>query len=591
MTLLLALLSPAFAQTTPTAPTVAGGDVPDINAQYFRPALDSTRTFWVDESTVAEQLFAPKLLLSYTDKPLVYTFDTGERVPLVGGVAQADLILSFSYDRFRLGVDVPIYLAADGVAASGETAIGDIAFDGKVMLLPEDDAPLGLALGGRVFLPTSGSQNALAAPNTGWEISAIADKRVLDDKGLLAANVGFRGGPQAELENITVDDYLTWRAGVAYDVLTALAFSGELVGSYNLRGGQEDSALPMEAMLGAHLLSDDVNIRLGAGAGLTPGIGAPDWRVVLGVDFPLVNPDPDTDGDGLSDSIDECPTEPEDIDTVLDDDGCPDAPTPVTVKVVDADGKTIDGASIELPAEGPLEPGTYTAKATADGYRPGEATFEVAPAEEAKTITLPLELITGTVSVKVIDAAGEPVEAEILLAGKEVAKAADWTGPSVPGEVYVVARTQGYKIANETITVEADGQVDVVLTLEPSKADLVGDRIDIRDSVYFDTGKASIQERSFELLDEVASLLDAHPELTKMRVEGHTDSRGSASSNKTLSQKRADSVKQYLVDKGIEEVRLSAVGFGEEKPLDEAKTSAAYEKNRRVDFFVEERAD
>ncbi len=588
MTLLLALLSPAFAQTTPT---VAGGDAPDINAQYFRPALDSTRTFWVDESTVAEQLFAPKLLLSYTDKPLVYTFDTGEQVPLVGGVAQADLMLSFSYDRFRLGVDVPIYLAADGVGASGETAIGDIAFDGKVMLLPESDAPLGLALGGRVFLPTAGSQNALGAPNTGWEFSAIADKRVLDDKGLLAANVGFRGGPKAELENITVDDYLTWRAGVAYDVLTALAFSGELVGSYNLRGGQEDSALPMEAMLGAHLLSDDVNIRLGAGAGLTPGIGAPDWRVVLGVDFPLENPDPDTDGDGLSDSIDECPTEPEDVDTVLDDDGCPDAPTPVTVNVVDADGKTIDDATIELPAESPLEPGTYTAKATADGYRPGEAIFEVGPAEEAKTITLPLELITGTVSVKVIDAAGEPVEAEILLAGKEVAKATDWTGPSVPGEVHVVARTQGYKIANQTIDVEADGQVDVVLTLEPSKADLVGDRIDIRDSVYFDTGKAKIQERSFELLDEVASLLDAHPELTKMRIEGHTDSRGSASSNKTLSQKRADSVKQYLVEKGIEEVRLSAVGFGEEKPLDEAKTSAAYEKNRRVDFFVEERAD
>lgn len=102
MTLLLSLLTPALGQT------VAAGAVPDLNAQYFRPSLDSTRTFWVDESTVSEASFAPKLLLHYTDKPLVYAYDTGESVPLVRGVAQADLMLSANLDRFRLGVDVPV---------------------------------------------------------------------------------------------------------------------------------------------------------------------------------------------------------------------------------------------------------------------------------------------------------------------------------------------------------------------------------------------------------------------------------------------------------------------------------------------------
>ncbi len=480
---------------------------------------------------------------------------------------------------------------ADGVGASGEAALGDLAVDGKVMLLEEADGPLGVAVDGRLSLPTSTSANALGSPNVGWELSAVADERFADDRALVAANVGVRGGPQQALENITVDDYLTWRAGAAYDVVPRAALSAELVGSYNLKGGQADAALPIEAMLGAHLLSDDVNLRLGAGAGLTSGIGAPNWRVVLGVDFPVKNPDPDTDGDGFSDSIDACPAEPEDFDTVLDDDGCPDAPTPITVQVVDADGKPIEGATFVLPAEGPLEPGSYVVSARADGYRPAELAFEVAPAEAAKTLTVPLELVTGTLTVKVVDEGGAPLEADILLHGKVVAKGSEWTGPSVPGEAVVLARLQGYKITKDTVTVAADAVSEATLVLHPSQADLVGDRIDIRDSVYFDTGKASIQERSHGLLDEVASLLDAHPELQKLRIEGHTDSRGSATSNKTLSQARADAVLAYLVGKGVATERLVAVGYGEEKPLDPRNVAEAWEKNRRVDFFVEERSD
>jgi len=587
MLTLLALLMPAMAQTTtpPTGPTVAS---PDLNAQYFRPSLDSTRTFWVDESQVAEQLFAPKLLLHYTNRPLVYAPDVGDDIPIVGGVAQADLMMSASYDRFRLGVDVPIYLVADGIAASGETGLGDLSIDGKARL-SDTEWPVGLALSGRVYLPTATVDNALGSPNTGWEVSTILDKRFLDDKALVAANVGIRGGPRQDLETITVDDYLTWRAGAAYDLKDWVALSGELVGGYNLAGGDE-RAVPLEAMLGAHVLSDDVNIRIGGGAGLTPGIGAPDYRVVLGIDFPLVDPDPDTDGDGLTDSMDDCPNEPEDIDTVLDDDGCPDLPTPLTVEVVDARGRPIEGASVERP-EGDLEPGTYTVKVSAEGYHPKEASFDVAPAEAAKTVTVPLELVMGTLSVTVKDTDGQPIEASIRMRGKELARAADWSGDVVPGKGPLVAEAQGYKLVRQMLDIEAGGETTVALVLEPSKADLVGDRIDIRDSVYFDSGKASIQERSHELLDEVAGLLEGHPEITRMRIEGHTDSRGSASFNKTLSQERADSVRQYLMDKGVDGARLVAIGYGEDKPLDEAKTAAAYEKNRRVDFFVDERTD
>ena len=85
-------------------------------------------------------------------------------------------------------------------------------------------------------------------------------------------------------------------------------------------------------------------------------------------------------------------------------------------------------------------------------------------------------------------------------------------------------------------------------------------------------------------------LLD-HPEIELVRIEGHTDSRGSEASNQSLSDKRAASVRKYLIDKGVEEARLNSIGYGESKPVDPREVPEAWEKNRRVDFFIEKRAD
>ena len=136
-----------------------------------------------------------------------------------------------------------------------------------------------------------------------------------------------------------------------------------------------------------------------------------------------------------------------------------------------------------------------------------------------------------------------------------------------------------------------DGEATLVLTLLPSKVELKAERIDIKDSVYFETAKAVIKEESFELLNEVAQILIDHPELLLIRIEGHTDSRGNNAYNKDLSQRRADSVRTYLIEKGVAEDRLQSVGYGEEKPLVKEENAAAWEKNRRVDFFVEKRSD
>ena len=73
----------------------------------------------------------------------------------------------------------------------------------------------------------------------------------------------------------------------------------------------------------------------------------------------------------------------------------------------------------------------------------------------------------------------------------------------------------------------------------------------ILDVVYFETGKAKIKSRSHKLLDNVAAVMSKHPEIKRIRVEGHTDDKGDDAYNKDLSQKRAESVRAYLVGKGI----------------------------------------
>jgi len=113
--------------------------------------------------------------------------------------------------------------------------------------------------------------------------------------------------------------------------------------------------------------------------------------------------------------------------------------------------------------------------------------------------------------------------------------------------------------------------------------------IELHEKVYFDFGKASIQRRSNPLLDQVAATLKQYPEIKKLRVEGHTDNKGSREYNQDLSQRRAQSVVDYLIGKGIESERLIAKGFGMEKPITSNKSEESRSKNRRVEMIILER--
>ena len=110
-------------------------------------------------------------------------------------------------------------------------------------------------------------------------------------------------------------------------------------------------------------------------------------------------------------------------------------------------------------------------------------------------------------------------------------------------------------------------------------------KIELKQKIFFETDKAVIMARSFSLLSEIANVLHTRPAM-RVRIEGHTDSRGAKSYNLSLSQARADAVRHYLVGMGIAAERLETRGFGSEQPIETNKTAAGREKNRRVELVI-----
>ncbi|MDP3816883.1 OmpA family protein [Pseudomonas sp.] len=101
--------------------------------------------------------------------------------------------------------------------------------------------------------------------------------------------------------------------------------------------------------------------------------------------------------------------------------------------------------------------------------------------------------------------------------------------------------------------------------------------------INFDTGKAELKADGQATVAEIVSMLKAAPAL-RLAIEGHTDSQGQAAANKVLSEQRAQSVMQALVATGIEAQRLSAAGFGQERPVADNRSEEGRAKNRRVEL-------
>jgi outer membrane protein OmpA-like peptidoglycan-associated protein len=112
-------------------------------------------------------------------------------------------------------------------------------------------------------------------------------------------------------------------------------------------------------------------------------------------------------------------------------------------------------------------------------------------------------------------------------------------------------------------------------------------KLDVPSDVSFDVGRAAIKPNFAPVLNQFAASLNQHPE-SNVTIIGHTDNTGSDAINNPLSVDRADSVRDYLVGKGVARTRILTEGHGAREPVADNSTQAGRDKNRRVEIYVAE---
>lgn len=114
-------------------------------------------------------------------------------------------------------------------------------------------------------------------------------------------------------------------------------------------------------------------------------------------------------------------------------------------------------------------------------------------------------------------------------------------------------------------------------------------KVTVKNEVLFDFNSSALRSASRSSLREMSDVFQKYPDTT-IRVEGHTDSVGSASYNERLSERRADSVARYLETLGVRSSRIDAIGFGESQPRASNSTASGRQLNRRVEIHIKANA-
>jgi len=109
--------------------------------------------------------------------------------------------------------------------------------------------------------------------------------------------------------------------------------------------------------------------------------------------------------------------------------------------------------------------------------------------------------------------------------------------------------------------------------------------VSVKNEVLFDFNSAALRSASRSTLQEMADVFQRYPQTT-LKVEGHTDSIGSASYNQRLSERRANSVGGYLENLGVRSSRIDTVGYGESSPRSSNNTASGRQQNRRVEIHI-----
>jgi outer membrane protein OmpA-like peptidoglycan-associated protein len=315
-------------------------------------------------------------------------------------------------------------------------------------------------------------------------------------------------------------------------------------------------------------LAGDINLNSGDNPSM---INAPDWGLWLMFSYTAEVIPKDTDKDGVKDDEDACPETPEDFDGFEDEDGCPD---------LDNDG---DGIPDEHDACPDL-PEDFDNFEDDDGCPDLDNDQDGIPDQNDRCPDEPEDFDGDEDTdgcpdlVKDSDNDGIPDDVDRCpLQPEDIDGFQDDDGcpdldndlDGIPDEVDNCPSSpetfNGYQ--------DEDGCPDE----KPIEEKFV-----LR-GVNFESGSAALTPDSYVILDDVVRSLQAYPEV-RVEIRGHTDSQGPASFNLELSQRRAESVRQYLINAGTDSSRLVAIGVGEEEPISSNASPEGRLQNRRIEF-------
>jgi outer membrane protein OmpA-like peptidoglycan-associated protein len=539
----------------------AGGRAQDrFAAESFdpAPAVEGSVLAVHGAHTLAPRTFTLSAFTSYGREILtIESEQSGETLGvLIGSMGTLNLMGAVGlWKRLDIGVALPLHRIAKGsdytapppgienaLMRSTEYAVGDLRLVPRLNLL-DPKAAVGLALLLPLYLPTGKDEHYAG------EAFRIEPRMSVDFRSegglLLAANVGYLVRERTHILESAFDDML--RVGVGTDVPlgAGLSLLAEIDAQFNvLADGIDKSNAPTEGLAGLRFRKSGWLAQLGGGPGIVRGMTAPRYRLFASVSFTRVPP-PDSDGDQLTDDVDQCPQQPEDRDRFEDTDGCPDP---------DDDHDGVADAQDRCPKDLEDTDGFHDDDGCPEADNDGDG---IADAQDV--------------------CADEPED-------KDGFSDADGC-PDLDNDDDGVADAED-QCRDQPGTLAHQGCPPPPA---PERVAVTEQSIELSESIYFAKNRADIEARSEPLLDEIAKVLKDHPEITRVVVEGHTDATGSPRRNRTLSKQRAEAVVRALIKRGVIKERLRSEGFGPDRPIDSNDTEEGREKNRRVALTIAER--
>ncbi len=557
-------------------PAVGRADA-ELDLSLFNPTPSTTGTgFQVQPASVGDNgAFAAAATVSYATNPLVLKFAGNEHMAITQRTTM-ELGLAYAFlGKFEAGARMPLYNQAGdgamvGVASPSGTARGDLVLHGKAQLA-RVEAGGGQVLAGAslsLTLPTAtSSEFAGVAKPTGRIYGLVTVlPGALSKRISLSANLGAVIRQNTSFSNIEQGSGLAWGLGGSLRVLDQLWATGEMFGDVmpgsrmSAARGSSTVLAPAEFLVGFTYRPDRrFSLGVAAGRGLIAGIGTPDVRGVFSLSFvpgtaelPPIHPPPppkidgDADGDGVKDSIDRCPEQAEDKDMFDDTDGCPDN---------DNDGDGFDDSKDMCP----LDAEDKDSFQDDDGCPDKDNDNDSVPDAQDKCPNVP-EDKDGYLDV---DGCPDPDnDSDGIVDGQDMC-------PNEP----------------ETINGNTDDdgcpdRGDALVVLTPAG-------VETTEAIQFSGAK--VAKASANVLGQVAATLRAHQEIVRVKLVVHVQPTGDTEKDQELSDKRGQSVREWLVQWGIQPSRISAQGMGGSKPLVPRTAKQAQLINDRVEMIILER--